>query len=185
MADLESNRPYTVVVGVSATSKSPAALTWAKGQADQCGGRLIAVRAWRIPAPTTPSGAPDADIPLPDDVEAHARETLDADVAAVLGDDHGAELRLVRGGKLKALLRAAVGADLLVVDAPQQLVAGPMFAHRLIYGASCPVVAMPPALTSESEPPSALARAAEAVGRNLPPAAGTAEYPAYRPPASL
>lgn len=185
MADQESNRPYTVVVGVSGTSKSPAALLWAKGQADQCGGRLIAVRAWRMPITTTPSGAPDLALPVPTDAEAHAREALEADVAEVLGDDHGAELQLVQGGKLKALLGASVGADLLVVDAPQQLVAGPMFAHRLIYGASCPVVAMPPALTDDSEPPSALVRAVEAVGRNLPPAAGTAEFPGYRPPFSL
>lgn len=185
MADLENDRPYTVVVGVSGTSKSPAALTWAKGQADQCGGRLIAVRAWRMPTLTTPSGAPDVDLPLTADAEAHAKRAFESDVAEVLGDDHGAELQLVQGGKLKALLRASLGADLLVVDAPQQLVAGPMFAHRLIYGASCPVVAMPPALTADSEPPSALARAAEAVGRNLPAAAGTAALSGYRPPFSL
>ena len=39
MADLENDHPYTVVVGVSATSKSPAALTWAQAQAEHCGGR--------------------------------------------------------------------------------------------------------------------------------------------------
>ena len=43
------------------------------------------------------------------------------------------------------LIKAALGADLLVVDAPRQLLAGPMFAHRLIYAAACPVVVMPPA----------------------------------------
>ena len=31
--DEKDNRPYTVVVGVSATSKSPAALAWAAAQA--------------------------------------------------------------------------------------------------------------------------------------------------------
>ena len=181
MADQESERPYTVVVGVSATSKSRAALTWAQSQAQHCGGRLIAVRAWRMPYPSTlPSGSPDVDLPKPDDVEAHARKTLEADVAEVLGDDHGAEIRLVRGGKLKVLLTAAREGDLLVVDAPQRLLGGAAFAHRLIYAATCPVIAMPPALTSEG--PSTIARAAKSVGRGLEALGGSGEYPAYRPP---
>lgn len=184
MADLESDHPYTVVVGVSATSKSSAALTWAHCQARHCGGRLIAVRAWRMPNPqTSPAGAPTADLPQTAEVEAHARLALEEDVASVLGDDHGAEIRLVRGGKLKVLLQAAADADLLVVDAPRQLVAGPMFAHRLIYAASCPVVAMPPALASES--PSVITRAAASISRGMVPAAGTADHPAYRPPARI
>src|SRR6476660_2540477 len=114
MADLENDRPYTVVVGVSATSKSPAALTWAQCQAQHCGGRLIAVRAWRMPnPPASPAGAPTMDIPHADQVEAQARQALEEDVAAALGDDHNAEIRLVRGGKLKVLLQAAAEADLL------------------------------------------------------------------------
>ncbi|MFT4163855.1 MAG: universal stress protein [Microlunatus sp.] len=181
MADQESERPYTVVVGVSATSKSRAALAWAQSQAKQCGGQLIAVRAWRMPYPQTlPSGSADVDLPQPNEVEAHALKTLEADVAEVLGEDHGAEIRLVRGGKLKTLVKAAVGADLLVVDAPQQLIAGPAFAHRLIYAASCPVVAMPPALTNEG--PSALARVVKSVGLGLEAVGGSADHPAYRPP---
>ena len=183
MADLENDHPYTVVVGVSATSKSPAALTWAQAQAEHCGGRLVAVRAWRMPIPpATPASAPAVDVPHAADVEAKARKALEEDVAAVLGDDHKAELRLVRGSKLKVLLEAATEADLLVVDAPRQLVAGPMFAHRLIYAATCPVLSMPPALSSE--PPSVITRAAKSLGRGLPPAGGTAAYPAYRPPLS-
>lgn len=184
MADLENDRPYTVVVGVSATSKSPAALTWAHCQAEHCGGKLIAVRAWRMPIPpASPAGAPAVDVPHASDVEAKARKALEDDVAAVLGDDHNAELRLVRGSKLKVLLEAATEADLLVVDAPRQLVAGPMFAHRLIYAATCPVLAMPPVLSSE--PPSIITRAAKSLGRGLVPAGGSADYPAYRPPVSL
>ena len=181
MADQESERPYTVVVGVSATSKSRAALAWAQAQVQHCGGRLIAVRAWRMPYPQTlPSGSADVDLPQPEEVEAHARKTLEADVAEVLGDDHGAEIRLVRGGKLKVLVKAATEGDLLVVDAPQQLIAGPAFAHRLIYAASCPVVAMPPALTTEG--PSTISRVAKSVGLGLVPVGGSAEHPAYRPP---
>jgi hypothetical protein len=97
-----------------------------------------------------------------------------------LGDDHGVEVRLVRGNKYAVLLKAAEDADLLVVDAPRQLLAGPMFAHRLVYAATCPVVVMPPRISGE--PPSVLSRVAGAVGRNVLVAAGTAGRPGYQRP---
>jgi hypothetical protein len=112
------------------------------------------------------------------DVERTARESLEADVAAVLGPDHQAEIMLVRGGTYRVLLKAAAEADLLVVDAPRQLLVGPMFAHRLIYATACPVVVMP----AESSSGSKLTRAAEALGRSVVSAAGTAGRPGYRPP---
>jgi hypothetical protein len=176
-----SERPYTVVVGVSDTSRSPYALTWAKAQAAQNHGRIIAVRAWRMPNPqATPSGTPPGRISREEDVELQARQSLEDDVRASLGTDHGADIRLVRGGRFHVLVEAASDADLLVVDAPRQLFVGPMFAHRLIYAASCPVVVMPPQISGER--PSALTRAAGAIGRSVLTAAGTAGRPGYRPP---
>ena len=175
-----AERPYTVVVGVSATSKSPTALDWARAQAGT-GGRVVAVRAWRMPNPqATPSGTPAGRISRAEEVEEEARAALERDVAATLGEDHGAEIRLVRGSKFAVLLKAAENADLLVVDAPRQLLAGPMFAHRLVYAASCPVVVMPPVISGE--PPSVLSRVAGAVGRNVLAAAGTAGRPGYQRP---
>ena len=142
-----AERPYTVVVGVSATSKSPTALDWAVAQAGS-DGKVVAVRAWRVPNPqATPSGTPAGRISRADDVEEEARAALERDVVSALGEDHGVELRLVRGSKFGVLLKAAEEADLLVVDAPRQLLAGPMFAHRLVYAVSCPVVVMPPRLS--------------------------------------
>lgn len=177
----EAEQPYTVVVGVSATSKSPTALAWAEAQARQNGGRLIAVRAWRLPNPqATPSGTPASRIAHGPEIEQAAQESLAADVVATLGADHAAEIRLVRGGKYGALIEAATEADLLVVDAPRQLLAGPMFAHRLVYAASCPVVVMPPRVSGE--PPSVLNRVAGAIGRSVVTAAATAGRPGYRPP---
>ena len=179
--DSAEDAPYTIVVGVSETSKSPTALTWADAQARQNGGRLVAVRAWRMPNPqATPSGTPASRIARGPDVEQAAQDSLAADVAQTLGADHTAELRLVRGGKYGVLIEAAAGADLLVVDAPRQLLAGPMFAHRLVYAASCPVVVMPPSVSGE--PPSVLNRVAGAIGRSVVSAAGTAGRPGYRPP---
>ncbi|GAA3577797.1 hypothetical protein GCM10022197_38890 [Microlunatus spumicola] len=175
-------RPYTVVVGVSATSKSPTALDWGRAQAGS-DGRLVAVRAWRLPNPqATPSGTPAGRISRAEEIEAEARAALQRDVAATLGEDHGVELRLVRGSKYAVLLKAAEDADLLVVDAPRQLLAGPMFAHRLVYAASCPVVVMPPHISGE--PPSVLSRVAGAVGRNVLTAAATAGRPGYQRPLS-
>ena len=175
-------RPYTVVVGVSPTSKSPTALDWARAQAGSAG-KVVAVRAWRMPNPqATPSGTPAGRIARPEDVETQASAALAQDVAAALGADHGVELRLVRGSKYGVLLAAAADADLLVVDAPRQLLAGPMFAHRLIYAASCPVVVMPPVVAGGS--PTVLSRVADAVGRNVLAAAGTAGRPGYQRPVS-
>ena len=100
--------PYTVVVGVSASSKSPAALAWAQAQAEANRGRVVAVRAWRLPNPqATPSGTSAGRIARAEEVEAEALRRLGQDVADVLGTGHGADLRLVRGGKLTVLLRAA------------------------------------------------------------------------------
>ncbi|MCE1179156.1 MAG: universal stress protein [Micrococcales bacterium] len=173
--------PYTVVVGVSQTSKSPRALEWAKAQADAENGRVIAVRAWRPQVPqATPSGESAGRINTAAAIEKSSQEQLAADVESVLGPDHGVELRLVRGGRRKVLLEAAKEADLLVVDAPRSVVAGPMFGHRLVYAATCPVVVMPPAISGE--PPTAMARAAGAVGRAAVKSAGTAGRPGYRPP---
>lgn len=175
-----SDQPYTVVVGVSATSKSPTALAWAAAQARQNNGRVIAVRAWKMtPPPGNPPRPSARAVTEESDVESEAREALEQDVAAALGPDHGAEIRPVRGGTYRVLLKAASEADLLVVDAPRQLLVGPMFAHRLIYAAACPVVVMPP---EAGGPPGKFTKAAEALGRSMITAAGTAGRPGYRPP---
>lgn len=182
--------PYTIVVGVSGTSKSPAALEWAAAQAGRTGGRLIAVRAWRTPAPAPVPSGPTGVVPRPGDDEQMARQALVTDVAEALGADHGAELRLVRGRTFAVLMEACEGADLLVVDAPRQLIAGPMFAHRLVYAAPCPVVVMPPRFTDNDEPEgpagsSRVARVGGAVAGRLMRAAGTAGRAGYRPPPKL
>lgn len=178
-----TERPYTVAVGVSATSGSAAALAWARDQAETHGGELVAIRAWKVPSPqATPSGISSGRMSVAEDVEDEAMRSLEADVEAALGPDHGARLILVRGGKRKALLDAAEDADLLVVDAPRGLPAtGTAFAQRLVYAAACPVVVMPPRVSGER--PGVLSRAAEAIGRGALRAAATAGRPGYRTPA--
>ncbi|ROR90826.1 universal stress protein [Nocardioides aurantiacus] len=178
----EQQQPYTVVVGVSATSKSPTALVWARAQAEANDGRLVAVRVYQ---PTHVPGAPSGTASrIPHDPAAlHAQQqtALERDVAEVLGADHTAELRVVRGGKRRGLLEQAQDADLLVIDAPRTASMSPLLAHRIVYAASCPVVVMPPSISGAPE--SALSRSAKAVGRAALRSAGTSGRPGYRPPA--
>lgn len=170
-------RPYTVVVGVSPGSASPTALAWAHEQAALRGGRVVAVRAWRTTGPqATPSGTTAARVPSATEAEREAVARLTADVEAVLGRGHGVELRVVRGDRRRALLDAARGADLLVVDAPRSLASAPLFAHRLVYAARCPVVVMPPRISGE--PQTAWEKAAWAAVR----AAGSAGRPGLGTP---
>ena len=179
----DETSPYTIVVGVSASSKSPTALRWAADLAALRGGRVVAVRAWRPTPPQT--GSHVSPSPVTEDTEAAeaaARSALQADVAEVLGTGHGVEVRLVRGGKRKALLLASEYADLLVVDAPRRLDLStlPGFAHRLLYAAQCPVVVMPPSVSGATRTP--LARAAGAVGRSVVEAAGRSGRPGLSHP---
>ncbi len=171
--------PYTVVVGVSATSKSAAAVAWASAQATANNGRLIAVRVLkRSPSPqaSMPPTSQDTRSRRPTD----QRARLAADVAETLGADHEAECRVLHGGKRKCLLAAASGADLLVIDAVRSTSSSSMLAHRIIAAAECPVVVLPPALTHE--PPSWISKAGKLVGETSLQAVGTSGRPGYRPP---
>jgi nucleotide-binding universal stress UspA family protein len=169
----EKDTPYTVVVGVSATSKSPTALAWARAQATANGGRLVAVRAFRAPSAT---GAQD-----PAAVLADQRARLARDVAEVLGPDHGADVQVVRGSNHRALLEQAEDADLLVIDAPRTPSTSVLLAQRIVSAATCPVVVMPPSISGAPE--SALSRSARSVGRAALRSAGTSGRAGYRPPA--
>ncbi|MEO6018654.1 MAG: universal stress protein [Knoellia sp.] len=177
----ESTHPYTVVVGVSATSKSPTALTWGAAQAVLNNGRLIAVRSWRSASPPgTTSGGVAARVTDERSTQSSEQAALEQDVAEILGEGHSAEVRVMHGGKRKVLLEAAHEADLLVVDAPRTFTGSPLFAQRIVYAASCPVVVMPPRVSQQ--PLSAVERASRAVGRAAVRSAGLAGRPGYRPP---
>lgn len=84
------------------------------------------------------------------------------------------------GEKSKSLLAAAIGADLLVIDAARTPSSSSRLAHRVIAAAGCPVVVMPPALTGE--PPLWIFKAARAVGQTALRAVGTSGRPGYHPP---
>jgi len=168
----EPEQPYTVIVGVSATSKSPTALVWGKAQAQANGGRLIAVRVH----PTPPSQQATDLQPLREQQLAD----LQRDVVDVLGEDHGADIRVLHGGKRRCLINESHEADVLVIDAPRAPSMSPLLAQRIVYAATCPVVVMPPSISGLPE--SALTRSARAVGRAALRSAGTSGRAGYRPP---
>jgi nucleotide-binding universal stress UspA family protein len=155
---------YTVVVGVSETSGSPTALRWAVAQAAHFGGRVIAVRAWKLP-PATASSRPGASQLAhdPETVATAARQRLQDDVGRVLGPGHDVEIRLVEGSRRRVLVAQSAGADVLVVDAPRTIdVSGQTLARKLVLHAQCPVVVMPrPNSEDSTEAPSPRLRSVE------------------------
>lgn len=177
----QPDKPYTVIVGVSGTSKSPTALVWARAQAVANGGRVIAVRVYQVPnvAPG-PSGSSSRFPQDPDELRADQHAWLRRDVAEVLGEEHRVEIRVVHGSKRRALLAQALDADLLVIDAPRSASMSPLLAHRIVYAATCPVVVMPPSISGAPE--SGLSRSARAFGRAALRSAGTSGRAGYRPP---
>lgn len=182
----DSGRRYTVVVGVSSTSRSPAALRWAVSEARAHRGVVIALRAWRPPRPPGATAGRPPLVPAADADALHDQEQaqLEADVTAVLGPDAGVECRLVHGGRRKILRGISRFVDLVVIDAPRRsdLRETPLFARRLVYSASCPVVIMPPAVAEQ--PDTAVVTAGRKLGRSLLDAAGTAGRPGVRPGAT-
>jgi hypothetical protein len=176
---IEQTKPYTVVVGVSATTKSPTALVWGKALADSNAGRLIAVRVYQSGRSSVGDSASSAsDHALRDEQLALLRR----DVADVLGEDNDAEIRVVHASKRSGLINESHEADVLVIDAPRSPSLSPLLAQRIVYAASCPVVVMPPSISGEPE--SVLTRSARAVGRAALRSAGTSGRPGYRTPAA-
>ena len=179
MSETQNEQPYTVVVGVSVTSGSPAAVAWAAAQAEANHGRLVAVRVHKRPDPVTDPRLDPASGRPPDD-RSKDLTNLAAEVAATLGPEHSAQCRVLYGGKRRSLLAVAAGADLLVIDAARSPSSSSLLAQRVISASPCPVVVLPPALNSE--PDSRLSRAGRSVGESALRAAATSGRPGYRPP---
>lgn len=183
----ESTRPArgrasrVVVVGVSPTSRSVAALEWASNEARRGRMTLRAVTAWRLPRPpATLAGRPSAEVTRTmDNLQAEADELLARSVRAVVGESSQVELLAVRGTPATVLVRSAQDADLLVLGPPHP---GEVFTFRpnqlalqVIFKTSCPVVVMPP------EPHTAVPGARRLASR-LAAAAGSAGRPGLRSP---
>ncbi|MER7186985.1 universal stress protein [Streptomyces hyaluromycini] len=102
-----------VVVGVDGSPSSYAALRWALRYAGLVGGVVEAVTVWELPGLYGWSGpAVDMDVD-----EEEARDRMRQELTDVLGADQADSVRshLVHGNTTDVLLRAAEGAEALVV----------------------------------------------------------------------
>ncbi|MBG0737858.1 universal stress protein [Paeniglutamicibacter antarcticus] len=175
-----------VVVGVSPTSGSRAALEWGADEARQRSAELFAVSAWRVPRPPMAAGTrPPLITAVPDADFTAAEEKLREHVRAVLGDEASITCRLIHGTALNVLLSVSKQATLLVLDAPQRtdFSQSPLLAHRLVYQAQCPVVIMPPDVADQADTP--LVRGSKRFGMNVAKSAATAGRPGlHLPPGS-
>ncbi|WP_435226363.1 universal stress protein [Streptomyces sp. Tue6028] len=135
-----------IVVGVDGSTSSHAALRWAVRYAGLVGGAVDAVGAWEL------SGMYNWSAPVVDTDfdEAEAREELAGDLRDALGADAAASVRalLVRGNAADVLLRAAEGAEVLVVGSRgrggfTRALLGSVSQH-VAQHATCPVVIVRP-----------------------------------------
>ena len=148
MSDEQQNHSGRVVVGVSPTSGSPAALRWGAAEAARLGAPLVALSAWRPPrAPIAPGGRPPA-LHLRLRPAPPTRRAAGSRIRCATRSATEVEVvtEVVHGSTFRVLLQASETAELLVLDAPSrlELPEGPTLARRLIYNAECPVVLMPP-----------------------------------------
>ncbi|CAM01749.1 nucleotide-binding universal stress UspA family protein [Saccharopolyspora erythraea NRRL 2338] len=137
-----------VVVGVDGSPGSKAALEWALRYADKTGARITAVAAW-----TVPIYYGDVMTPLPledfgDQTERGLSRSVE-EVTAALGTDVPVERRVVQDIPARALVRAAEGADLLVVGSRGHggfvgTLLGSVSQH-CVHHAPCPLVVVRPA----------------------------------------
>jgi nucleotide-binding universal stress UspA family protein len=139
--DKEASVPR-VVVGVDGSQSSHAALRWAVRYADLISGSVDAVAAWELPGMYGWSG-PVVDTALDED---NARKWLVQELRDVLGAEGVSSVRalLVRGNPADVLLRAAEGAEVLVVGSHgrggfARALLGSV-SHRVAQHADCPVV---------------------------------------------
>jgi nucleotide-binding universal stress UspA family protein len=110
-----------IVVGVDGSRHAAAALRWAADEAKLRSATLEVVHAWTFVPVATPADSGLVPMAWTDNVELldvtrqAADEAAAAQVADVLGPDHGATISVVEGGPAETLIAAAAEADLVVV----------------------------------------------------------------------
>ncbi|HEY6539128.1 MAG TPA: universal stress protein, partial [Candidatus Dormibacteraeota bacterium] len=105
-----------IVVGVSPSTGSKAALLWAAREAELRRAPLHAVMAWRPPrVPSAPGTRPSPGLIGDQNPLEEALESLEQAVASALGNSDGVQLSAIKGTPEKALLAATEAAQLLVL----------------------------------------------------------------------
>ena len=142
---MSNDRRQLIVVGVSGSPASGAALSWAAEEARLRGARLHVVRAWDPARHAAPYAAVGA-APTGEEELASARDGLAAAMRAEFGPvaPNGVTAELAEGVPERVLADRSVGANLLVlgVTSPAWLAgrsAGPVV-RACLARARCPVV---------------------------------------------
>jgi len=131
-----------IVVGVDGSASSMAALRWALRQATLTGSSVDAVIAWHLPAGYGVAPVGDRAV----DFEGDAKQVLADALNEVSGTEPGVLVRpsVVEGHTADVLVRAARGADLLVVGSRGhgELASALLgsVSHFCVHHASCPVL---------------------------------------------
>ena len=134
----EQRKP-TILVGVSGSPASAAALRWAEDEAERRHGELKIVLIWQPERRASYARPPQ----LADGHagQEHARRELADTIRAVLGQRplHDATTVVVEGRAERELVAESAGADLLVLGSGSRMSIGPVVRTCLSH-AHCPVV---------------------------------------------
>jgi nucleotide-binding universal stress UspA family protein len=141
----------TILVGVSGSPASEAALRWARDEADRRHGRLRIMLVWHPELRAFyagPARSPDGS-----SVRERARRHLSEIIRAVLGPAAQPDItvEIVKGTAEQALVAESAAADLLVLGSGPGESVGPVI-RACLSQAHCPVVVVSPRMLRADEP---------------------------------
>jgi nucleotide-binding universal stress UspA family protein len=145
-----------IVVGVDSSHGSRAALRWALTQAQLTGASVEAVAAWQSPAMI---GYSYGWMPVPyesDGIADAVEKVLAETVAELAGEPDRTRTKVIEGPPAQVLLKAAAGAEMLVVGSRGHgafagMLLGSVSRH-CVQHAPCAVVVVPDEDSSETTP---------------------------------
>lgn len=142
---MNAYRKPVILVGVSESAASRAALRWAAAEAGRIGADLIAVRAWERRSRAAYAQHADA----VEDLQERARRELAVAVSEVLGFDLGRQTaaEVIQGTAERVLVARSKDADLLVLGSASGITAGRSIGavvRSCLSRAACPVVLVSP-----------------------------------------
>jgi len=148
---MSTDRRPTILVGVSGSPASEAALRWAENEAEQRHGRLRIVLIWHPELRAFyagPARSPDGS-----DGRERARRHLSETIRAVLGPavQPSTTVEVVEGIAERTLVAESAAADLLVLGSGPGMSIGPVIRACLSL-AHCPVVVVSPGMLHTDEP---------------------------------
>ncbi len=140
---MSAQRKPTIVVGVSGSPASEAALRWAATETERLHGTLRIILAWR--QEQRAHYARPADLADGSSGSERARRKLAETVRAVLGPgpQHSAVSEVVEGSAERKLVAESAAADLLVLGSGPGDCVGPVI-RACLSQAQCPVVIVSP-----------------------------------------